>query len=82
MTASIGTRLALLESHVSELRKHLGTMPTQEVAWRMHQAERELRLAAELHAAQAKAALADNVHSLEALLAEAEGLVWFLKGGR
>ena len=35
-----------------------------------------------LHAAQAKAALADNVHSLEALLAEAEGLVWFLKGGR
>ena len=82
MTASVNTRLSLLEGQVSELRKRVGTVPSQEVAWRMHAAEQEMRVKAELAAALAKDALAENVRAMEDLIAEAEGLVWFLRSGK
>lgn len=82
MAPSVKARLTLVELHLKDLRRHTDSMPSREVAWRMHAAEREMRIKAEVDAALAKQALEDYVRSMESLLAEAEGLVWFLKGSK
>lgn len=80
MSASVGTRLALLEKQVSELRKCVSQTPTQEVAWRLFAAEREMRIAADVEVTRARDALDDQQQALESIIAEMEGLVSFLSG--
>lgn len=80
MAASVGTRLALLEEQMAGLRKRVSQTPDQEVAWRMHGAEREMRIQADVDAALAREALSEQQRTIEEIMAEMEGLVFFLRG--
>ena len=80
MSASVGTRLSLLEKVVSEIRKRVSQTPEQEVAWRMMNAEREMRIKADVEAARAREALEEQQQGLESIVAEMESLVFFLNG--
>lgn len=78
MSASVGTRLALLEEQIAQLRKRVSQTPEQEVAWRMFASEREIRIKADVDAALAKEALVDQQRTLEDVMSELEGLSLFL----
>lgn len=80
MSASVGTRLSLLEEQVADIRKRVSRTPEQEVAWRMFAAEREMRIQADMEVARTRGAMDAQQGALEGIIAELEGVAYLLRG--